>query len=88
MIEFNKWIKVTDDNYNEIRLYFHNNTTPMMGRSSEWVDEDYNVHGLRECFPSDDAEYGWVCTIWSNGCEDYTADYGEKPEEVFIFKFE
>lgn len=46
-IEYNKWIKVTD----ELVTFISGKPEfqPILGYSKDWIDEDFNVNGFREC---------------------------------------
>ncbi|MCT4181624.1 DUF551 domain-containing protein [Elizabethkingia anophelis] len=55
--------------------------TRVLGFSSEWIDEDFNPDGIREChycgLDIDDAE--WVSAKWWDYQDCWIGDEGTKP---------
>ena len=48
--------------------------TPVLGFSSEWVDEDFNPRGMRECFLNGDG--GWISAKWFDYQDTYVNGEG------------
>lgn len=54
----------------------------VLGFSPEWIDEDYNPQGIRECFKNGNGTQ-WISSRWNNYHGYYVTDdseeYGTKP---------
>lgn len=50
---------------------------PVLGFSIEWIDEDFNPDGIRECFIDDDGK--WISAKWFDYQDTYTNDERTKP---------
>jgi hypothetical protein len=48
----------------------------VLGYSKEWVDEDFEPNGIRECFYNDGS---WVSAKWFNDQDTWFADYDTVP---------
>lgn len=51
--------------------------TQVIGFSDQWMHEDYNPNGVRECFLMDDGS--WVSAEWNNVHDCYDTDTDTAP---------
>lgn len=57
---------------------------PVLGYNPEWVNEDFNPKGVRECFASDGGEDGWISAKWDSDSDCYNTDYISVPTHVIL----
>jgi len=53
-----------------------------LGYSPEWVDEDYNIDGIRVCFLNEDDNGPWISTYWNNYQDFYATDDSTSPTHI------
>lgn len=51
---------------------------PVIGHSTNWIHEDFNPSGIRECFRMDDGT--WISAEWNNTHDCYDTDNTTAPE--------
>lgn len=62
---------------------------PVIGYSKEWIDEDFNPDGIRECCYSglDVATSEWVSAKWYDYQDCYLTDTDTKPTHWFPIQY-
>lgn len=53
-----------------------------IGYHPEWVHEDYNPTGLRECYPTDDGT--WISAAWDSNADTWYDEESDTAPERFI----
>lgn len=81
MLIRNTWILVTREV--ELELEGKQEYQPILGFSKDWIDEDFNINGIRECMYGDE-NYGWISAKWVNMQDSYYTDNETKPTHIFI----
>lgn len=50
--------------------------TIVLGFCKEWIDEDYNPEGIRDCFYNDSY---WCSSFWNNEQDGFDTDWNTNP---------
>lgn len=56
----------------------------VIGYSPEWIDEDYNPKGVRECFTCCAGEKGWTSMKWCGYHDDWHCDNDTAPTHICL----
>jgi hypothetical protein len=72
-----KWIKIEDLKEDQLT-----NEIKFIGFNKDWIDEDFNPDGTRECFPTDGASSGWCSAKCIDYHDTYASVYDTKPTHV------